>query len=288
MLPAAKVIWKSIPFTTNLTSDGSSLDESFTFELGTFEAGFSPSASNTAQWAENWTTLDRVAFNADNQFFASTVSFDTNDAPFILGAKVYIWGFNGTSPAQWILLSDATWTWPDAALGFPVTMQAADASQEILGEVDSNSGLRTAEVVGSVSSALSSEQWLESQFDTGQLSDETISGLDADPDGDGLDNRMEMALGTDPNVVDLVGSVPYTVDFMNEESFFYLRIAVDKQPIQGLTYRIETSPDLLSWYSEQPHTHMLEETATRLVVRDNVPYQAGTNRFIRLVVESGP
>ena len=287
---AAKVVWKSIPFTTNLTSDGEALDDGFTFELGTFAAGFTPRTTNTERWAENWTALDRTKFHEGNQFFASTATFDNNEAPFVLGAKTYIWGFNATSPAEWILVSDSDWTWPDAALGFPVTWQLAEASEVILGSVDSSSNatalIRTASVVNAVSSSLSPEQWLATQFDTGQMADESVSGLTADPDGDGLDNRLEMALGTDPTELNLVGDLPYSVDFMNDESFFYLRITVTKKPIQGLSYRVETSPDLLTWHSGQPHTHTLEDSVTTLMVRDNVPYQAGTNRFIRLVVDS--
>lgn len=45
---------------------------------------------------------------------------------------------------------------------------------------------------------------------------------------------------------------------------------------------VEVSSNLLEWYSGKAHTTVLEDSATRLRVRDNTPVSAGGKRYIRL------
>ena len=49
---ASQVLWGSARLATNYLSEGApqTLDEGFTFQLGSFSEGFSPSAENTASW----------------------------------------------------------------------------------------------------------------------------------------------------------------------------------------------------------------------------------------------
>ena len=44
--------------------DGSFKDGGFSFELGTFQAGFNPSAANTDEWIANWRVFDAVVDSA--------------------------------------------------------------------------------------------------------------------------------------------------------------------------------------------------------------------------------
>ena len=92
---AAKVVWQSIPNNIHVTSGGEAFDTSVTFEIGTFAPGFVPRLSNRAQWASQWTVLDRTTYNPTTKFFASTVQFDSNEVPFVAGRRAYIWGSTG-------------------------------------------------------------------------------------------------------------------------------------------------------------------------------------------------
>src|SRR6476660_4869187 len=51
-------------FTSNLAdSRGNSLDDTFTFEIGTFSDGFNPNASNAADWYAHWKAFDAASFS---------------------------------------------------------------------------------------------------------------------------------------------------------------------------------------------------------------------------------
>ena len=81
------------------------------------------------------------------------------------------------------------------------------------------------------------DEWEESIF----------GGLDADPtadnDNDGLSNRAEYLFGLDPS--DPTSNSPIVSTLDPSTGVFEYRRAVNK--IDGVTYRIETSPDLSTW-----------------------------------------
>jgi len=47
---------------------------------------------------------------------------------------------------------------------------------------------------------LAYDAWRAKYFSTSELADPTVSGDNADPDGDGMPNLLEYASGTDPRV----------------------------------------------------------------------------------------
>ena len=103
----------------------------------------------------------------------------------------------------------------------------------------------------------------------------------ADPDGDGVPNLMEYALGLDPNVA---GGIADKLAVDRDTG--YLRLTVLKnQNATDVTLGVEVSGDLVVWGSVEGTDVVTEEnTATRLVVRDNTPVTAADRRFIRLRV----
>lgn len=127
--------------------------------------------------------------------------------------------------------------------------------------------------------------WKSSKFTTGELADPTISGDNADPDGDGASNFLEFALGGQPKDA---GSriLPVTqIETIDNEK--YLTITVTKPAdLLGVTHVPQVSGDLVTWQSGNTATTTITNTATTLKVRDNVPMSAGAKRFIRLKVTS--
>ena len=134
---------------------GSSLDDSFSFELGTFDTGFTPTAGNLSDWGANWNVLDRVTapaasgwdsgasiFSGNMTFDGSLVSLSSAADPsysFITGSQIYLWAYNSQTLApgnEWALVTRTgdvdfpteAWSIPDAAetINTSLTLTAAD------------------------------------------------------------------------------------------------------------------------------------------------------------------
>jgi autotransporter-associated beta strand protein len=119
--------------------------------------------------------------------------------------------------------------------------------------------------------------WQQAYFTAAEIA----SGLaddTADPDRDGQQNLSEYALGLNPRLTGMIGVPSVAV------SGSYLTLTATKNPnATDLTYTVEVTGTLTaptSWNSTE--TTVLQNTATTLVVRDNLPITAAPRRFIRL------
>jgi len=110
----------------------------------------------------------------------------------------------------------------------------------------------------------------------------------ADPDGDGLANLMEYALGTHPLQRQLQ---PLAHSLQSISGSRYATLTLPKNPeATGIQYFVEVSSDLSpgSWSSHpQIAVEILQSTSTQLVVRDRTPVSSSGRRFIRLRVVAG-
>ncbi len=126
------------------------------------------------------------------------------------------------------------------------------------------------------------DQWRQDQFGA-NANNAAIAGNSADPDGDGLSNLLEYALGTNP----LVSNASAVV--MDQEKIganAYLRLTITKNSAAtDVTYSAESTGDLTTASSWSNSTVVVESnTTTTFQVRDSVATSAAARRFIRLRV----
>lgn len=158
---ASTVFWGS-NFNDNLfDSSGNTLDSTYSFEIGTFTGGFTPTYQNVDQWQANWHVIDRAydpdanGWNSTDQFFVGTVDFNVgggSDSPdanpvdvFAQGDTVYLWTYNSKSivpGSEWALVTDGSpvddladdWVIPDPLnVGGSFNWQLTDANSSIIG-----------------------------------------------------------------------------------------------------------------------------------------------------------
>jgi hypothetical protein len=113
-------------------SDGSLWTSDMTFQVGGFD-GAAPTSLQDFISDTNWIAMPAMTAgaNATNwdetfSFFFGDFSYSSNPAPFTVGSQAYIFGFNSLDAgpdAQWILLSDASWTIPASAPDNPTAVE---------------------------------------------------------------------------------------------------------------------------------------------------------------------
>ena len=115
---------------------------------------------------------------------------------------------------------------------------------------------------------------------------------ECDPDGDGLVNLMEYALGLDPNQTSH-GAQPQLEMAMIEGNAslgtadqVFLGLRVDRAARRNdINYVVEVSNDLATWHRGHGHTVTVVDSDTELYVRDAVPVGSTPRRFMRLCIE---
>lgn len=120
--------------------------------------------------------------------------------------------------------------------------------------------------------------WETEHFSAEELNNPAISSLAADPDGDGLANLLEYALGFDPRVA-TTASLPGISTSGTEWVFTYLRPA-DRSDV---FYLPEYSTNLTEWNTDGI-THERTATGATETWQARVPIGTGGNVFFRLRV----
>ncbi len=135
-----------------------------------------------------------------------------------------------------------------------------------------------------------------SAFSSAQHADPTISGPAADPDGDGLPNLVEYALGLDPLSPDSGGGSPALALDDATAGGPWLRFTFLRDTrAADVTARVQSSPDLAAWSDVViDGVNAIQETLEtsvggqphlqRLLVRIRLPPEA-PRRFLRLRVD---
>lgn len=125
------------------------------------------------------------------------------------------------------------------------------------------------------------EQWQVQNF-AGDPS-APAAAPDADPDGDGLSNFLEYAVGSPANGYN---AQPWTMDAEVISTQSYLRLSLPKNPAAAdVTYEVQATSDVANPASWSSSGLVIEQnTSTSLTVRDSVPMGGGGKRFMRLKV----
>lgn len=134
--------------------------------------------------------------------------------------------------------------------------------------------------------------WVWSSFREEDQHDPAIVGPLADPDGDGLSNLVEYALGLDPMIPEQTADEHFPVEpvWVDDEPFltatFRLRRGTD------LTVRVEVSGDAAEWHwgpsSVSVVTQPLDGDFDLVIARDRTPFGGdAAPRFMRLRVALG-
>lgn len=135
------------------------------------------------------------------------------------------------------------------------------------------SGVDSAPASATPTSALSALQtWRQSNFGITTDSGQAANG--ADPDGDGLVNLLEYALGTNPQAATVS---PVT----SARSGNFITLTFSHVADASLTYVVEASNDLATWTTAQTYTNLAAGSTT---YTDNVSLTTQPRRFLRLRV----
>jgi len=122
--------------------------------------------------------------------------------------------------------------------------------------------------------------WQRAKFSSSELADPNISGAAADPDSDGITNRLEYALGLDPKVPNrATNGLPRAAVSNDVFSLTFTRL----KAASDLTLNVETSDDLVNWTLDTPN-HIIDNGLTETVTMEQNIGGSAAARFFRLKI----
>ncbi len=140
---------------------------------------------------------------------------------------------------------------------------------------------------GGVVRMLNYSSWKGLSFDPGDAADNAVSGMTADPDGDGLSNLIEYGLGGNPLFNDSSALIlPPTIADSGGTNYLTYQYRLNAGATDATTTP-QVSGDLTNWLSGAGNIVTLSGPITRtdgvnlFTVRDNTP-AIGAARYIRL------
>lgn len=134
------------------------------------------------------------------------------------------------------------------------------------------------------------EDYLAAFFSPEELANNSITGQNADPDGDGLSNLLEYSQGSAPNSPDdLAAFICAGLETIEGESYLTLSYR-EREGGSSLAYFPEVSTELTAWQTApggvvEVSRSDAEEGLSNILVRSAVPVSENPKLFIRLRVE---
>lgn len=172
------------------------------------------------------------------------------------------------------------------------TVTKDDEALYLAGGVSTYEGTYHGSSIVKVASGVSPyAQWSVNNFSDA----ERVDGLDSsasDPDGDGLVNLVEFAMGTNPTVVDvdsIMGIADEGISLYHYNGDEYLQITLQKKgntPGTWYAAQFGSTPNDLSPTYPKPESNavyeVIEDSSTQYTVRDKTPISAQSSRFARV------
>jgi hypothetical protein len=131
--------------------------------------------------------------------------------------------------------------------------------------------------------------WQEENFSGLDLGNPGISGPSADPDGDGLTNLVEYALGSNPRVPgrNVIPQLTMETMAVGGTSGSYLVLTYNRpNSIADIAYAVKSSSDLVNWMADAVQISAVDEGngTTTYSYRSAVPVGSGARSFLRLEI----
>ncbi|EDY21119.1 Pectinesterase [Chthoniobacter flavus Ellin428] len=131
--------------------------------------------------------------------------------------------------------------------------------------------------------------WQSAKFGA-NAGDSSIAGPNADPNGNGISNLLEYALGGDPLAAGAAVSLPVvapTVNLSDGQTYLVMTATLDPTA-NGISISGEVSSDLQTWNSGTNYVQIVSDITVggvrTLTLRDTTPVAGSAQRWIRLVV----
>ena len=179
--------------------------------------------------------------------------------------------------------------WPEAADGRGSALLLVDPAANPNHNLPASwtATLQWAGTPGAIVIPVTFTNWLTGHFNAAELADPAISGATADPDGDGLCNLVEFALGTMPDKAasgKLVALPTYSVaPGPDARDHLFASFTVSTQTLTSLTITAEAGGDLGTWtplFALPPITNA--DGTTTLRFRDQTVWRSVPNRYARV------
>jgi len=140
-------------------------------------------------------------------------------------------------------------------------------------------------VAAEPSTTVTPAEWQQAFFFPNELADTAVSGDAADPDGDGVPNLVEFALGREPKTPE----APITGATTEIGQDAFLSLTFTRRVDLGLvTITPQACTNLTSWDAEAApvlHSNIDHGDGTQTVIyRDTVPVDSSSRRFLRIKV----
>lgn len=211
----------------------------------------------------------------------------------------------GTAGSSDFTTTSGTLTWTDGdtaakSITVPITNDgSAEGTESFV--VNLGQPLRNSTILGSLQRATVNvttafEAWRGSHFTPLELTNSSVSGDQADPDGDGLSNLLEFGFNLSPVLAGNGSGSAMSTSVQNISGSNYLAITFKRRtPALDLTYNAQTNPGTLNagdWLSNAvivgtPVDH--GDGTETVTFRDTTPVGGGSaRRFMRVSVLRTP